>query len=134
MTRSTAWSRRRSIPEARQSRAVTSDEFARLSAERLAGRPAPTPFAARDRLAIPSLLTGGLAKLSLCGGKFSAILRPTQRGFGDVDSPNRTLFRQEVLEQRADRLHGDVSIAVPISWQIIGYARSEEHTSELQSL
>lgn len=31
------------------------------------------------------------------------------------------LFRKEVLEHRADRLHGDVSIAVPISWQVIGY-------------
>lgn len=32
------------------------------------------------------------------------------------------LFRKEVLEHRADRLQGDVSIAVPISWQVIGYA------------
>jgi membrane fusion protein len=31
------------------------------------------------------------------------------------------LFRKEVLAHRADRLHGDVNIAVPISWQAIGY-------------
>lgn len=39
-----------------------------------------------------------------------------------MDLPNRSLFREEVLEQRADRLHGDVSIAVPVSWQVIGFA------------
>ncbi|MEO1220140.1 MAG: HlyD family efflux transporter periplasmic adaptor subunit [Pseudomonadota bacterium] len=31
------------------------------------------------------------------------------------------LFRSEVLNQRKDRLSGDVSIAVPMPWQIIGY-------------
>ena len=31
------------------------------------------------------------------------------------------LFRQEVLRHRADRLHGDVSIAVPVSWQALGF-------------
>jgi len=31
------------------------------------------------------------------------------------------LFRPEVIEARKDRLHGDVSLAVPISWQIIGF-------------
>jgi membrane fusion protein len=31
------------------------------------------------------------------------------------------LFRKEVLEHRQDRLQGDVSIAVPVSWQVIGY-------------
>jgi len=31
------------------------------------------------------------------------------------------LFRKEVLERRADRLQGDVSLAVPMSWQIVGY-------------
>lgn len=31
------------------------------------------------------------------------------------------LFRTEVLEHRADRLDGDVNIAIPVSWQIIGY-------------
>ena len=31
------------------------------------------------------------------------------------------LFRKEVLEHRGDRLHGDVNIAVPVSWQAIGY-------------
>lgn len=33
-----------------------------------------------------------------------------------------SLFRKEVIERRADRLHGNVSIAVPMSWQAIGYA------------
>jgi len=32
-----------------------------------------------------------------------------------------TLFRQEVLQKRADKLSGDVSIAVPVSWQTVGY-------------
>jgi membrane fusion protein len=31
------------------------------------------------------------------------------------------LFRKEVMEHRADRLHGDVHLAVPLSWQLIGY-------------
>ena len=31
-----------------------------------------------------------------------------------------SLFRPEVLAHRADRLHGDVSLALPISWQVIG--------------
>ena len=30
------------------------------------------------------------------------------------------LFRDEVLKQRADKLSGDVSIAVPVKWQVIG--------------
>jgi membrane fusion protein len=38
-----------------------------------------------------------------------------------VNAPTGRLFRQEVLEHRADRLHGEVSIAIPISWQIIGF-------------
>jgi membrane fusion protein len=32
-----------------------------------------------------------------------------------------SLFRKEVLERRGERLQGNVSIAVPLSWQIIGY-------------
>jgi len=40
---------------------VTSNEFARLSAARLAGRPAPSPVAARGRCALASLLVAGLA-------------------------------------------------------------------------
>jgi len=32
-----------------------------------------------------------------------------------------SLFRKEVLERRADRIHGDISLAVPISWHVIGY-------------
>ncbi len=31
------------------------------------------------------------------------------------------LFRPEVLAARKDRLHGDVSLAVPLSWQAIGF-------------
>lgn len=31
------------------------------------------------------------------------------------------LFRHEVTQHRAERLHGDVSLAVPVSWQAIGY-------------
>ncbi len=31
------------------------------------------------------------------------------------------LFRAEVTEARRERLHGDVSLAVPVSWQLIGY-------------
>lgn len=36
----------------------------------------------------------------------------------DTQSP---LFRKEVLENRTDRLHGEVTIAVPISWQFVGF-------------
>lgn len=38
-----------------------------------------------------------------------------------MNAPAGRLFRQEVLEHRADRLHGDVSIAIPLSWQAIGF-------------
>jgi len=31
------------------------------------------------------------------------------------------LFRAEALRHRADRLHGNVSIATPVAWQIIGF-------------
>lgn len=31
------------------------------------------------------------------------------------------LFREEALRQRADRLQGNVSIATPVAWQIIGF-------------
>ena len=31
------------------------------------------------------------------------------------------MFRSEVLAYRSDRLSGDVTIAVPVSWQYIGY-------------
>lgn len=31
------------------------------------------------------------------------------------------LFRTEVLAASKDRLHGDVSLAIPLSWQAIGY-------------
>ena len=33
----------------------------------------------------------------------------------------RPLFRTEVLENRAERLHGDVSLAIPLGWQALGY-------------
>lgn len=31
------------------------------------------------------------------------------------------LFRPEVIEARKDRLHGEISLAVPLSWQAIGF-------------
>lgn len=31
------------------------------------------------------------------------------------------LFRQEVMEHRADKLFGDVNLAIPLRWQAIGY-------------
>jgi membrane fusion protein len=31
------------------------------------------------------------------------------------------LFRKEVMEYRADRLHGEVNLAIPVRWQAIGY-------------
>ena len=31
------------------------------------------------------------------------------------------LFRPEVLAARKDRLHGDISLAIPIAWQLVGY-------------
>lgn len=31
-----------------------------------------------------------------------------------------SLFRKEVLEYRTDRLHGDVQMALPVPWQIVG--------------
>ena len=34
---------------------------------------------------------------------------------------NHSLFRKEALQHRADRLHGDVSLAVPLGWQLVGY-------------
>lgn len=33
---------------------------------------------------------------------------------------NQPLFRREVLNHRADRLHGDVQMAIPVRWQAIG--------------
>lgn len=39
-----------------------------------------------------------------------------------MNTPHSSLFRKEVLEHRANRLHGDVNLAVPISWQLIGFA------------
>lgn len=35
-----------------------------------------------------------------------------------------TLFRKEVLDARASRLHGDINLAVPVSWQAIGFLLS----------
>lgn len=50
---------------------------------------------------------------------------PTKRagGPGAQDSVVHAaeLFRREVTVRRADRLAGDVAIAVPVSWQIIGW-------------
>jgi membrane fusion protein len=39
-----------------------------------------------------------------------------------MNAPVAHLFRKEALESRIDRLHGEVSIDVPISWQLIGFA------------
>jgi membrane fusion protein len=36
-------------------------------------------------------------------------------------SASQTLFRKEVLTHRADRLHGEVNLAIPLSWQVIGF-------------
>ena len=38
-----------------------------------------------------------------------------------MNAPDNRLFRKEVIEHKTDRLHGDVNVAVPVSWQIIGY-------------
>lgn len=38
-----------------------------------------------------------------------------------MNAPHHSLFRKEVGEHQAERLHGDVSIAVPLSWQLISY-------------
>jgi membrane fusion protein len=38
-----------------------------------------------------------------------------------LNAPDLPLFRKEVLKRRADRLHGDVHVAVPVSWQAVGY-------------
>lgn len=37
-------------------------------------------------------------------------------------SAGNTLFRKEAILHRSSRLHGDVSMAVPVSWQVIGFA------------
>ena len=39
-----------------------------------------------------------------------------------MNVPASPLFRKEVLERRADRLHGDVALMVPVSWHIVGFA------------
>lgn len=38
-----------------------------------------------------------------------------------MNSPQVSLFRKEVIEGRQDRLHGEVTIALPMRWQVIGY-------------
>lgn len=38
-----------------------------------------------------------------------------------MDDAARSLFRKEALHHRSGRLHGQVSIATPLGWQIIGY-------------
>jgi membrane fusion protein len=37
-----------------------------------------------------------------------------------VNAHSRPLFREEAIRHRADRLHGNVNIATPIAWQLIG--------------
>jgi membrane fusion protein len=38
-----------------------------------------------------------------------------------VNAPEGSLFRREVLERRVDRLHGEISLVLPTSWQLIGF-------------
>ena len=38
-----------------------------------------------------------------------------------MTAQNSSLFRKEVQEHRAERLHGDISLAVPMSWHVIGF-------------
>lgn len=38
-----------------------------------------------------------------------------------MTAPETSLFRKEVLEHRANRLHGDISLAMPMSWHVIGF-------------
>lgn len=45
--------------------------------------------------------------------------RSRERDRVKIERPS--LFRKEVLEQRSERIHGDISLAVPISWHVIGY-------------
>lgn len=37
-----------------------------------------------------------------------------------MTQPSETLFRNEVVEHRRDRLYGTVHVAVPVAWQAIG--------------
>ena len=38
-----------------------------------------------------------------------------------MNAESHGLFRREVIERRAKRLEGEVSLAVPASWQMVGY-------------
>lgn len=38
-----------------------------------------------------------------------------------MNAHSSSLFREEAVRHRADRLHGGVSIATPIAWQVIGF-------------
>ena len=38
-----------------------------------------------------------------------------------VTARNHSLFRKEVFEHRAEKLHGDVSIATPVAWHAVAY-------------
>jgi len=38
-----------------------------------------------------------------------------------MNAPTGKLFREEVLQRRANRLHGEVRIDIPVSWQLIGF-------------
>lgn len=67
---------------------------------------------------------------NLCGGGLTQSLQGARKA-----APNASvlgvrvlnahrhipLFRPEVAESRRERLHGDVSLAIPVSWQAIGY-------------
>lgn len=46
---------------------------------------------------------------------------PTATGRTFLHQSPTALFRREVVDHRTNRLHGDVRLAMPLSWQVIGY-------------
>jgi membrane fusion protein len=46
---------------------------------------------------------------------------PREESDMNAARPNRTIFRKQALEHSADRLDGAVTLALPVSWQVIGY-------------
>ncbi len=45
------------------------------------------------------------------------------------DGENQSLFRVEVLRHRGDRLHGEVGLATPLAWQVIGLLLLAAHVA-----
>ncbi len=39
------------------------------------------------------------------------------------------LFRAEIVQKRVDRLHGSISLATPMAWQVIGFLLLNNRTS-----